>query len=665
MATTQLLHGNCIDVLKTLPDNSIDSVVTDPPYGLEFMGKEFDSANGFRRSLNSADTGRENVFGRSSRTSPEYRITKAFQEFTEAWARECLRVLKPGGHLLAFGGSRTYHRMACAVEDAGFEIRDQIMWLYGCLSDDTELLINGQWVAYDKAREGDLTLAYDVLADKYSWEPIQRVYKYTISDIAYRLQSDSTDQVVSRNHRCLVEREGTLVSELAEDVARQFEARVPILEDVSGLLEALPVLHEGTSPNAVSEQQRPQAFRASRYTRTDLARITPFHYSGVVWCIQVPTGAFVARRNGKVFVTGNSGFPKSLNVGKALDKAGGESPYTQAVLLRCKRDSAGLSRLQVAEHVGCTESSVRDWEEGRSRAVGKPLEYIIPSQSYRAKLAALLGYSADERRVVGVADDRREDGTVFGLGHSGVLMEGGNTTAAKQFSGFGTALKPAHEPIVVARKPLIGTVVQNVLEHGTGAINIDGCRVEANGETPTGSGRRDSWRQLEGREDRQEWNGGNVTPPTGRWPANVVMDAEAGAALDAQTGDRPGCKSPSSAKPLSKFRPGQGAYQSQGPIYPDNGGASRFFYSAKAAKKERGEGNNHPTVKPLALMRWLVRLVTPPGGVTLDPLMGSGSTGVAALQEGFSFIGIERDQDYLAIAERRIGNEQNSSVRMA
>src|SRR5690606_13731385 len=283
-----LYHGDCLEVLAELPDASVDSVVTDPPYGLEFMGREWDGADGFRRSLNAADAGRDNVFGRASRTSPEYRAGTTFQEWCERWAAECLRILKPGGHMLAFGGSRTWHRLAVAVEDAGFEIRDSIAWLYG------------------------------------------------------------------------------------------------------------------------------------------------------------------------------SGFPKSLDVSKAIDKAGGASPEVQSRVLREARERSGLSREEVARRVGCTASSVRDWEEGRARATGRPVEFITPSPAYRDALASLLGYTADERRIVGARSDRREDGTVIGLGHSGVEYGGASTPEAERWQGWGTALKPAFEPIVVGRKPLDGTVAANV-----------------------------------------------------------------------------------------------------------------------------------------------------------------------------------------------------------
>lgn len=287
---TKLIHSDCLEALKNLPDNSVDSVVTDPPYGLSFMGKKWD-----------------------------YDVPSE-----EIWA-ECLRVLKPGGHLLAFAGTRTQHRMAVRIEDAGFEIRDMIAWVYG------------------------------------------------------------------------------------------------------------------------------------------------------------------------------SGFPKSHNL-------------------------------------------------------------------------------------------------------------------KDQWQGWGTALKPALEPITVARKPLIGTVAENVLAHGTGALNIDGCRVGTDTIKTCAKPKGSSFSSV---GNAQGFNGCEESHHTGRWPANLIHDG--------------------SEEVLALA-----------------GEQARFFYCPKASKKDRDDGNTHPTVKPTDLMRYLCRLVTPPNGTVLDPFMGSGSTGKAAMLEGFNFIGIEREAEYIEIAKARI-----------
>lgn len=338
-----LRHGDCIATMRAMPDNSVDSIVTDPPYELGFMGKGWDKS-GIANSV-------------------------------EMW-REALRVLKPGGHLLAFSGSRTYHRMTCAIEDAGFEVRDQIMWLYG------------------------------------------------------------------------------------------------------------------------------------------------------------------------------SGFPKSLDVSKAIDKAAG-----------AERE---VTRSATAEYA---EGDNISWDNRSS--------------------------SARERRDIPA------------------------TEAARQWQGWGTALKPAHEPVCVARKPFAATVAANVLAHGTGALNIDGCRIgeeemprtKSNGILISENG---------------SMAGGNSAIVSaghaiGRWPANVIHDGLA-----------------------EEW--------------------ARFFYCPKASKKDREEGNIHPTVKPADLMRYLVRLVTPDGGTVLDPFMGSGSTGKAAVSEGFRFIGIDMTPEYVEIARARIGAAVHSAA---
>lgn len=403
---TALYHGDALSVLAGLAPGIVDSVVTDPPYGLEFMGREWDGADGFRRSLNGADAGRESVFGRTSRTSPEYRAGTLMQQWCEAWAAQCLRVLKPGGYLLAFGGTRTSHRMACAIEDAGFEIRDSIAWLYG------------------------------------------------------------------------------------------------------------------------------------------------------------------------------SGFPKSLDVSKAIDKAGGA-----------------------------------------------------------------------EREVVGTH--------YLGTG-SALPLTAPATDDAKRWEGWGTALKPAHEPIIVARKPLVGTVAANVLAHGTGALNIDACRVEAVGR-PLIASRADVSTGIFGDGLNGSRHAG--TTDTGRWPTNVLLDGDAAAELDEQSGTLKSGANPA-RRGSDKFRDTYGEFTGQAECVPargaDSGGASRFFptfrYQAKAPTKERPkvDGVAHPTVKPLELMRWLVRLVTQPNGIVLDPFAGSGTTAEACRLEGFRCITIEREATYLPLIAQRV-----------
>ena len=376
-----LYNGNSKQILPTLPENSIDSIVTDPPYELGFMGKSWDS------------TGVAND--------------------VELW-KEVLRVLKPGGYLLSFGGSRTYHRMAVAIEDAGFEIRDQIMWVYG------------------------------------------------------------------------------------------------------------------------------------------------------------------------------SGFPKSLNIDKAIDKAAG-----------VEREILGVSRMQ-------PDIRGNNYAQGKREYGGDTVPQYITEPT---------------------------------------------TDLAKQWQGWGTALKPAHEPIVLARKPFIGTVVNNVLTYGVGGINIDGARVGSEGGT-TGSEYIPNNTPIYGKGLGN--TGEVVSLNAGRWPANFIHDG---------------------SDEVNKLL----------------GEPSRFFYCAKAGKRDRNEGldieqfplknyttankmggesdtmltgsgnprdsrkqNHHPTVKPTDLMQYLCRLITPPNGTILDPFLGSGSTGKAAMYEGFKFVGIELTDEYLPIAKARI-----------
>lgn len=604
---TWVIHsGDCIEVLAEMEPESVDAVVTDPPYGLGFMGKGWDK---FKRE--------EIAPGMPSREMV------AFQLWSEQWTKLALKALKPGGHLVAFGGTRTYHRLACALEDAGFEIRDCLMWLYG------------------------------------------------------------------------------------------------------------------------------------------------------------------------------SGFPKSLDVSKAIDKRPGVNQQERfRVELATAREATGLSRADVSERVvGTRSGACWNWEH-----------HQYPESRHWAALSACLP-ALDSSWGAVLADAEREKvgeygaGVGTGIAGFGGMGEGGDITApttstAKAWLGWGTALKPAWEPIILARKPLAGTVAANVLEHGTGALNVDGCRVASsdgyteNAVTQGVNAARTSW---EPRQARRTFEPSG----SGRWPANVVLGhsplcgraervaiespyaggieanleyaracmadslargespiashllytqpgilrddieserargIEAGFVWAAQAdtsaiycdlgisggmrqgienarkqgrrivrrwlsepekdepvGCMPGCAVAMLDEQSGTLTSGTavgglhrrsnklgancyGHYRGErveGDVcFGDSGGASRFFYTAKASSAERNAGlrdggrentepraNHHPTVKPIALMRWLCRLVAPPGGTILDPFAGSGSTIIAALREGFSAIGIEREAEYAELARVRV-----------
>jgi len=472
--SVEILTGDSLALLQTLPNNSIDAVVTDPPYGLEFMGKEWDTFK-TGRAAKYAKGGTLDVDGIKSRAGkggagpsyvnrpakrcavcgkqewsgspcqcehPEWTMDNsplhAYQAWCLLWAKELLRVLKPGGHLLSFGGTRTHHRMTCAIEDAGFEIRDELDWLYG------------------------------------------------------------------------------------------------------------------------------------------------------------------------------SGFPKSHNVAIGIDKQLGAMGH------RGKRYYFSLDDPAGGEH-----------------------SHAMPT-------------------------------------HDPISEE------AKPWKGWGTALKPAREPIVLARKPLEGTVAANVLAYGTGGLNIDGTRIGSPSDKAPAPLHRGESKPLFTTTSSNNLGGNDSV---GRWAANVLFDEAAAAELDEQSGETSGGSfSPPNARLRKGFMHGEDGAEgsSNAPNnYGDTGGASRFFYVAKPGKREKNAGldefaikdvdtrtdigkgswttkgiapqtNNHPTVKPITLMRYLVRLITPPGGTVLDPFCGSGTTGCAAVLEGFNFLGMDMTPEYAEIAKARI-----------
>ena len=471
-----LYFGDCRTVVGELSDACVEAVVTDPPYELGFMGKGWDGSG------------------------IAYDI--------DLW-REVMRVLKPGGHLLAFGGTRTWHRLACAIEDAGFELRDSIAWMYGS--------------GFPKSL--DVSKAIDKQRDDRA--DILRV----TAEIA-RLRDEAG----------LTNRD---------------------LDDAFGFA--------GMAGHWTSTKSQPAVPRVEQWAiLRDMLNPDPW-LDHEVW-----------RLNGR------KGEP-----GEAW---------------KC------------ATVIGIDER----WNE--------PSGIVNVNQGVREKI---------QRQVKSPA-----------------------TPDAARWQGWGTALKPAFEPVVVARKPLIGTVAENVLAHGTGALNIDGCRIGTTVETwPSSRSYPYGGDVTYGSKDAPTEKTGSA--PAGRWPANVILDESQAAELDRQSGV-------AAAKPERVGRKGgmndngtiMGAGSgSQNPAdyvgtWPADlgGGASRFFYVPKANSSERPRVGEvaHPTVKPLELMRYLVRLVTPPGGTVLEPFAGSGTTLEACLIEGFNVIGIELTEDYLPLIVSRI-----------
>lgn len=271
--TIQLRLGDCIEVMKTLEDGSIGALVTDPPYLIGFMSRTWDETE---------DGG-------------------CSQEWHLRWLKEAFRVLRPGGTAKVFSATRTFHRLAAAMEEAGFVLEPQHSlegWGYGCLTEDTEVWTHQYgWVPYTRVKVGTVILGFDLQTGDLAWQPVEETFEYPYDREALRLFGLGTDHIVSTGHRCVVQRDGKWVFVLSDDLEGE--------EVVPGVLRV-----PGSDPSERGDEL------ACFATAVQVKRV---HYTGIVWCVKVPTGAFVARRNGMMFVTGNSGFPKSLNVGKSLD----------------------------------------------------------------------------------------------------------------------------------------------------------------------------------------------------------------------------------------------------------------------------------------------------------------------------------------------------------
>lgn len=625
----RIICGDCIDVMRDMPDNSIDSIVTDPPYNLTSIVKRFGktSINDNNKTGKDCKEGK-NPFARTARGFMGMAWDGTEIAFNVAMWQECLRVLKPGGHLLAFGGTRTYHRMACAIEDAGFEIRDCIQWIYGS--------------GFPKSM--DISKAID--KKQGITRPLSNIQRpIGGKDGVYEGQGGNWGETVKipQSKKAIQWNGwGTALKPAHEPLvwATKPLKTVPnygiiILDSLIGMIlcQALTVW----------------------FVEKNLLSSLPGSNEGQ---------SFVQWLVGKTGTQEKTEQSLGMDIFKSQET---EKTFWNIVLLwnsileeNCIRQNTSIISMETNKTI--------DWKILKSlllvviyqsitqakRLEVNGLEYFVSnveknSQEGKRNWTDILKVTAPENVIMPLLKNVQAE--LVNFAENNLTTKELRDYIAHNLAIINQDVKPAHEPIVVARKPLSEkTVADNVLKWGTGGINIDGCRVETNGETPKGSG-KGSKNSIFGQVANSKGNDGNVTPELGRFPANLILDEEAGQLLDEQSGI-----SISRAGGYGGKDPGmwKGKKQIERGGHNDKGGASRFFYCAKASKKERGEGNTHPTVKPLALMRYLVRLVTPPDGTVLDPFAGSGSTLVASMLEGFNFVGIEREQKYVDIANQRI-----------
>ena len=564
-------QGDCREVMATLDDSCIDAIVCDPPYELKFMSKGWDGTG---------------------------------VAFDPATWKECMRVLKPGGHLLAFGGSRTWHRMAVAIEDAGFEMRDSIAWLYGS--------------GFPKSM--DVSKAIDKAAGA------------TREVVGTRKKLDSYGEQAGNN-----------------------------------------VYGGGPNHDGVQAITAPATDAAKQWQGWGTA-LKPGYEPVVV--ARKPAGYV------DILATIGSHLDELENLWRAQDQ-GRTTPIGEAVASRDPMDTS-LS----ASTVSTFSSIVTSWRECLAAICDLMNTSTTTTTSATTTdlrtLSSCLSKIMDESTHLSAT---RRPGSMLTVTAADNLFASVvcGLRATRALSVTGTATDDTHtppqgggglEPIVVARKPLGGrTVAANVLEHGTGALNIDATRIKSTDERKPVTGfKNKSLLKRNAQANDRPWMlaadpeaSGAVQPHDGgRWPANVLLDGAMADQLDEQSGITKSSAAAAS-KPMQRqdnevYDKGLGSIGPEN-TYSDSGGASRFFptfrYQAKAPAKERPkvDGVSHPTVKPLELMRWLIRLVTPPDGVLLDPFAGSGTTLEAAMIEGVLAIGIEFDPTHLPLIMHRIGRQ--------
>ena len=521
-----VLHqGDCLDILRTIPDNSIDSVVTDPPYGLSFMAKRWD-----------------------------YDVPSV-----DIWA-ECLRVLKPGGHLLAFAGTRTQHRMAVRIEDAGFEIRDMIAWVYGS--------------GFPKSL--DVSKAIDKAAG--AKREIGPVDPSRAARLVNQRGDYETEAGWSTGGRKIT------IDPPATDDARQWQGWGTALKPA---LEPITVARKPLVGNVAEN----------------------------------------------VLAHGTGGLNIDASRIMTADQERDAAAYRRLSFLGSASYIRGLSRAQLCGSLLHIASVLRSCSTGgtdRSRSAG-------------GQGGTLLDRALCERLV-----DR--------LFPNGVWCGGSSWSAPDSLCGCQSCRHSCDEHIRLLREvaqdgaPSLADALERICSGQFGLEHSRACQCTDHPSSSDDSLLASSFAFLA----NEYCTLYSAHQQSARWPANLILDgSEEVLAGFPQTGGgtKRDALTPTTHNAPSKFGYSKDRHQFS---YGDTGSAARFFYCAKASKSDRSEGNVHPTVKPTDLMRYLCRLVTPPGGVVLDPFMGSGSTGKAAGLEGFSFVGIEKEQSYLEIAEKRI-----------
>jgi DNA modification methylase len=583
--SVRILIGDCRERLKELPDCSVDSVVCDPPYHLTSIVKRFGS-----ETAAPAKVGKTGAYARASKGFMGQTWDGGDVAFRpETWA-EVLRVLKPGGFLIAFGGDRTFHRLAVAVEDAGFDYRGTLAWIFGS--------------GFPKSRNVSKDLA--------------------------DLPACSCD--VSDNHGSVVNPVPP-TSLLRATVGTESVSMLP----AGCAADGTRGLGLEPSAEALGRQATVESGIEGAVGHFDPVVLGPLNVAGVAEGQEVAGDVSVGEVE-----------PKALRDEMVDDQALGCSavgadPISSNDLGTeiLPSDALVSPLLATPGGIGIADeaSSVISGHAGAGAvSSGQPALEPVGLEVASARLADEDGHAAESST------------STFGL----QCERCGGVKTNQVPQGLGTALKPAMELICLARKPLSEkSVAANVLKHGVGGLNIDGCRIEA-GEGDYAHPGNDDLRPI-----GKAWglDGQKVTQAKphdlGRWPANIVHDGsdEVAAGFPSANG---GHWPDATRTGGGDVGGGTCDYRGPGPKDEQGGSAARFFYCAKSSTEERSEGNNHPTVKPVALMRWLVRLVTPKGGTVLDPFMGSGSTGIAADAEQFNFIGCELSPEYAAIAVRRI-----------